>query len=176
VRSAPPAGHIQGELETLRAQVELVDPAIIGAVAALDDAIADMHGQVVLVTGATAGIGFHVAAALARKGARVLLTGRSDDRGHAAVARIRSSTGSETVDFLAADGSLVTGSVTLAREVRCRTDRLDVLVNNVGGICHRLRAAPQGEAVREGHLRVDAAQRLIARGSEETPCPPRSAA
>ena len=44
----------------------------------------DQHGRTALVTGANSGIGFHVAAELAGRGAHVLLASRDADRGRAA--------------------------------------------------------------------------------------------
>jgi NAD(P)-dependent dehydrogenase (short-subunit alcohol dehydrogenase family) len=92
-----------------------------------------MHGKIVLVTGATAGIGFHVAGALAERGARVIITGRDETRGRAAVAQIRLRLAEARVDFLAVDSSLISENVRLAREVAGLVGHLDVLVNNVGG-------------------------------------------
>jgi NAD(P)-dependent dehydrogenase (short-subunit alcohol dehydrogenase family) len=48
-----------------------------------------MKGQTVLVTGATAGIGFFTAQGLAARGARVLITGRDPDRGEKALHELR---------------------------------------------------------------------------------------
>lgn len=60
-----------------------------------------------LVTGGTGGIGFEAARALARSGARVLLTARTAEQGDATVARLRSETGSANVDWVRLDlGSL----------------------------------------------------------------------
>lgn len=93
----------------------------------------DMNGKTVLVTGATAGIGFHAAAALAAMGARVFVTGRNESRGQEAVSKIRSLAGRDIVDFIMTDASSVGGNISLADEVTRRADRLDVLINNVGG-------------------------------------------
>lgn len=46
-----------------------------------------------LVTGATSGIGFHTAGALAHMGATVYITGRDAPRGQAAAERIRTAAG-----------------------------------------------------------------------------------
>lgn len=85
----------------------------------------------VLVTGGTSGIGLAAARALARNGATVVITGRSPGRCRAAAAEI-SAAGWIAADF--ADLSLVAG---LVDEFRRRYDRLDVLVNNAGGVFQR---------------------------------------
>jgi NAD(P)-dependent dehydrogenase (short-subunit alcohol dehydrogenase family) len=92
-----------------------------------------MNGKTVLVTGATAGIGFHVADALAKRGARVFITGRDEERGRAAVVQVQSHAGGAAIDFLAADLALASENTRLAEEISRRAGHLDVLVNNVGG-------------------------------------------
>jgi NAD(P)-dependent dehydrogenase (short-subunit alcohol dehydrogenase family) len=93
-----------------------------------------MKGKTVLITGATSGIGFHTASALASKGARVLLTGRDEARGREAVDRLRLEAGHDRVAFLAVDHSTVGGNRDLAERVLERADHLEVLINNVGAI------------------------------------------
>ena len=44
-----------------------------------------LQGQKALVTGSTSGIGYGIALALAAEGARVIVTGRDETRGAAAV-------------------------------------------------------------------------------------------
>ena len=86
-----------------------------------------------LVTGATAGIGFHVAAALARGGMRVLVTCRDEGRGRRAIAELRSHAEHADVDVIVADALCVHDNLRLANDVARRMSHLDVLVNNVGG-------------------------------------------
>ena len=93
-----------------------------------------MVGKTCLVTGATAGIGRVTAGELARRGATVLVVGRDLGRCEAAVRSIRQEAGNPSVDFLVADLSSQAEVRELAREVRSRHDRLDVLVNNAGAI------------------------------------------
>jgi NAD(P)-dependent dehydrogenase (short-subunit alcohol dehydrogenase family) len=88
----------------------------------------DMLGRTVLITGATAGIGYETARVLAERGAQVAITGRDADRGERAAAAIR-----ERVRFLRADHSTVGGNEELAARVSDALPGLDVLVNNVGG-------------------------------------------
>jgi NAD(P)-dependent dehydrogenase (short-subunit alcohol dehydrogenase family) len=86
------------------------------------------------VTGATSGIGLYTASRLAASGYAVLVTGRDVERGHEAVAWLRRRSGRDDVHFLRADHATVGGNRELAAAVAAAAGRLDVLVNNVGGI------------------------------------------
>jgi NAD(P)-dependent dehydrogenase (short-subunit alcohol dehydrogenase family) len=90
--------------------------------------------RIVMVTGATAGIGLVTARRLAQQGATVIIVGRSLERSRAAVAQIREQTGNARVDYLVADLSLQADIRRLAKEVQERYPRLHVLVNNAGGV------------------------------------------
>jgi NAD(P)-dependent dehydrogenase (short-subunit alcohol dehydrogenase family) len=86
-----------------------------------------------LVTGATAGIGFHTAAALARAGMQILITGRDEARGRRAVSELRRRAGHDAIDLIVADALSIRENRRLADEVGRRVSRVDVLINNVGG-------------------------------------------
>ncbi len=89
-----------------------------------------LDGRVALVTGGTRGLGRAIADAFLREGARVMVTGRSEEKGRQALA-----------DFGAGGAaSFVAGDVT--RQADCehaveaaiaRHGRIDILVNNAGG-------------------------------------------
>ena len=85
-------------------------------------AAGDVNGMQVLVTGATDGLGHGVAAELARRGARVLVHGRSSQRAET-VAREIGAAGVQIADF---------ASLTQVRELADGLPPLDVLVNNAG--------------------------------------------
>lgn len=87
---------------------------------------------VVLVTGATDGLGAGVAERLAAEGATVHIHGRNPDRLAAAAARIKQETGNERVETHLADFASLEQVGALAEEVQRSTDRLHVLVNNAG--------------------------------------------
>ena len=94
-------------------------------------------GKTCLITGATSGIGQETAVGLARLGAQVVVVGRDADRTRATADRIGRDTGSQQVEFLLADLSSLAGVRLLARDVREKCARLDVLVNNAGAIFTR---------------------------------------
>ena len=101
-----------------------------------------MRDRVCLVTGATSGIGRVAAITLADMGATVLLTGRDRGRGEAAVEEILHRGG--TAEFLQADFASLRAVRELAAEVRSRHSRLDVLLNNAGGVNLKRRLTPDG--------------------------------
>lgn len=90
-----------------------------------------LSGKVALVTGATRGIGAATAAALAARGAHVLVAGRDQTRGDAVVAALRERSGK--ADFVPADLRDAQAVRRLAREAReLGGGRVDILVNNAG--------------------------------------------
>ena len=91
-----------------------------------------MQELTALVTGATDGLGRLVAEQLATEGAVVILHGRDPARGERALEEIRASTGDGKVRYYNADFSSLDEVRRLAREVRAREERLDVLINNAG--------------------------------------------
>lgn len=104
----------------------------------------DVRGKTVLVTGATSGIGLEAAVALARQGARVVVAGRDAGRTAAAVATVRSRAGVQEVPHLLCDFSSQESIRKFAGEVLARFDRLDVLVNNAGGVHKRREVTVDG--------------------------------
>src|SRR5256885_611332 len=93
-----------------------------------------MQGKTAVITGATSGIGFEAAVELARKGARVVLIGRDPARTEQAVAQVKRRSGSAAVDSLLCDFSSQDSIRKLAAELRRRYPRIEVLINNAGGV------------------------------------------
>jgi NAD(P)-dependent dehydrogenase (short-subunit alcohol dehydrogenase family) len=87
-----------------------------------------------LITGGTAGIGREIAGALAQRGMYVVVTGRDEQRGAAAVGDLRQRAGHDGIEFIAVDHLTVGGNQRLAARLDGHLDRLDVLVNNVGRV------------------------------------------
>ena len=92
-----------------------------------------MQGRTVLVTGGTDGIGLATARALAGAGATVTVIGRNADKTARAVEALRRESANDRVDGMVADLSSQAEVRRAATEFAAAHDRLDVLVNNVGG-------------------------------------------
>lgn len=104
----------------------------------------DLTGKVVVITGATSGIGAETALALARMGATIYVHGRSPRKIEAAVALIKDATGNADVRGLSADLSDLAQVRALAATIQAQSDRLDVLVNNAGGMLTREQTSVDG--------------------------------
>lgn len=102
-----------------------------------------MTGKTVLITGGTGGIGKATALGLAARGARVAITGRDAARAARAAEEIR-AVASAPVEVFIADLSSQGEVRRLAGEVLQNLDRLDVLVNNVGGFWNTRRVTVDG--------------------------------
>ncbi len=90
-------------------------------------ATSDLEGVRALVTGGTSGLGFAMSQALAEAGARVVLTGRTDERVQDAAARIGHDATGLVMDVR--DEPSVTAGVARALT---SLGGVDVLVNNAG--------------------------------------------
>jgi NAD(P)-dependent dehydrogenase (short-subunit alcohol dehydrogenase family) len=87
----------------------------------------ELSGKRALVSGSTAGIGYAIAEALAREGARVVVNGRTEAAVSAARSGIGRATGSQ-VDGFAGD----LGTAAAADALAASFPDVDILVNNLG--------------------------------------------
>lgn len=88
--------------------------------------------KTVLITGSTDGLGKAVAERLARQDWKILLHGRSEDKGTAVLAELRELTGNDDIYYFNADLSSLADTKRLADEILATQKRLDVLINNAG--------------------------------------------
>ena len=91
-----------------------------------------MDGELALVTGSTSGIGRAIAIEFAAEGAKVVVHGRDEGRGQAAVAEARDAGGEAW--FLAADLTRDDTCNQLVADTVARLGGLTVLVNNAVGV------------------------------------------
>jgi retinol dehydrogenase-12 len=92
----------------------------------------DLEDYVVVVTGASAGIGKATAAALARRGARLLLANRSEAKSRPLVESLRRDFDNPHVDFVPLDLADLSSVRRAAQRILARREPLHVLVNNAG--------------------------------------------
>src|SRR6059058_1477885 len=93
-----------------------------------------MQGRVVVITGATSGIGQVAAERLAGMGARMVLVARDKGRGEAALARLRQRAAGAAHSIHYADLSRLAEMKRVAAEIAAAEPRIDVLVNNAGAL------------------------------------------
>ena len=89
-----------------------------------------LTGRVAAITGGTRGIGRGIAEAFLREGARVVINGRSPEKGAATLAEIGAG---ERGHFVAGDVRLQRDAERVVDETIARFGRVDILVNNAGG-------------------------------------------
>ena len=94
--------------------------------------IPDLTGRTVIVTGATSGIGYEAALALAAHGADTVLAVRDTVRGEACATRIRTAHGRAKVSVSALDLASLASIRAFAERTNAALPRIDVLLNNAG--------------------------------------------
>lgn len=90
-------------------------------------------GKVVLITGATSGLGLETARALFATGADVFITARDATKGQDAVENIvKSSEGKGKIDFIEMELNSLESVKKAAQSFLAKSGRLNVLINNAG--------------------------------------------
>ena len=104
----------------------------------------EMKDKIILITGATGGIGRVAAEQLAGMGGHVVIVGRNPRKTQTVVEEIRAATGNPQVDYLIGDLSLQADVKRVACEYTERYDRLHVLINNAGALFMRREVTSEG--------------------------------
>jgi retinol dehydrogenase-12 len=92
----------------------------------------NLKGKIIVVTGATDGIGKVAARELAKAGASVVIVGRNPVKGERVIKELRAATGHDGVDFVQGDLLTLKGVRGAAEILRGRLKSIDVLLNNAG--------------------------------------------
>ncbi len=113
-----------------------------------------MRGRICAITGASSGLGYETALALARKGATVALLCRSEERGAQARDRIAAQSGNEDLHVVHCDHANLDTVRAAAGELLARFPALHVLVNNAGLLLNQRRITVDGleETFQVNHL------------------------
>jgi len=94
--------------------------------------IPSQNGRTAVITGATGGLGYETALALAGAGATVVLTGRSDAKGRAARERIAAQFPKASVSYETLDLASLNSVADFAARLAGAHNSLDLLINNAG--------------------------------------------
>ena len=101
-------------------------------------------GKTAVVTGATGGLGYETALALAKAGSEVILTGRDDQKGRSALEKIRREVTGVRATYERLDLASLASVVDFAQRMHARHS-LDLLINNAG-----VMALPRRQATADG--------------------------
>ncbi len=92
-----------------------------------------LEGKIAIVTGANSGMGMATTAALADKGAKVIMLCRSEERGKEALTKLMENK-DRRLELILCDLGDYDSIRSFAKQVRAKYDRIDILVNNAGFI------------------------------------------
>ena len=105
-----------------------------------------MDKKIIVITGATNGIGKATATELAKKGHTLILHGRSEQKTKAVVEEIKQQTGNQNISCVLADMLKLDSVKRMAEEIKTMVSHVDVLLNNAGA-----QFGEEREVTPEGH-------------------------
>lgn len=91
-----------------------------------------MENKLILITGASDGIGKETAKTLAKQGHSIIIQGRNKQKTEAAFEEIKRETGNQNIDMYLADFLSLAETKKFADTIKQKYDHLDVLINNAG--------------------------------------------
>ena len=104
----------------------------------------EMKGKIVLITGATSGIGRETAFGLADMGAKVVILARNGDKASATIDQIRSRTRNTETEFINCDLTSLESVREAADVFKNGHQKLDVLIDNAGGVFGKRKVTVDG--------------------------------
>ncbi len=107
--------------------------------------IPPLNGKTAVITGATGGLGYETALALAGAGAAVVLTGRNDVKGRDALQTIRTQVPNARIVYENLDLASLVSVADFAKRFAAAHASLDLLINNAG-----VMALPQRQTTADG--------------------------
>ena len=133
------------------------------------DRLPDLTGKTYAITGGNGGLGLEAAKILTAKGARVVITARSEAKAEGALAEIREATPDADVAWVQLDLADADSVAAAADALLQACPRLDAIINNAGVMQPPLRRTAEGFELQMatnhiGHFRLNA--RLLGRLEE----------
>jgi NAD(P)-dependent dehydrogenase (short-subunit alcohol dehydrogenase family) len=98
-----------------------------------------MENKIILITGATNGIGKAAAKALAKQGHTIIIHGRNKEKTLRVCDEIKSESAHTNIDMILGDMFLLSDVKRMADEFKSKYQKLDVLINNAGGTMGKVR-------------------------------------
>lgn len=109
--------------------------------------------KIAVVTGANRGIGFEVSRQLAKKGLKVLLCARSEEKGKTSAKKLQDE--GLDVAFLQLDVTSEESIQSFASNIKSKYGRVDVLINNAGALLDPPRHPPDAEGASIMNAKLD---------------------
>lgn len=103
-----------------------------------------MAGRVVVISGATSGLGFETARALAALGATVEIIARNTAKAKEKCQELRDASGNREIGYVSADTGDLSAIRRAAAELSARHPSIDVLIHNAGALDDVYQTSPQG--------------------------------
>ncbi|MGX5690288.1 SDR family NAD(P)-dependent oxidoreductase [Arcticibacter tournemirensis] len=104
-----------------------------------------MEKKIILITGATDGIGKITATTLAKQGHTMIIHGRNRSKAATVCEQIKADTGNKNVNYVLADLLSMADIKRMVADLKTKYDRLDILINNAGAFFNK-----QREITRDG--------------------------
>jgi retinol dehydrogenase 12 len=103
-----------------------------------------MKSKIALITGATSGVGFASAKALASQGFKIVILARNQEKAVKTVSLLRKLSPAAHIDFVMGDLSDLSSIKSAAIDFKAKYQTLDVLINNAGGIFNTFEKTKDG--------------------------------
>ena len=94
--------------------------------------ISDQKGKVVIITGANSGLGYETARVLANKNATIIVAVRNQEKGNAALEKIKLESPNADIQVMLVDLSNLESIHSFAKGFKNKFNKLDLLINNAG--------------------------------------------
>ncbi len=96
------------------------------------DYVTNQKGKVIIITGASSGLGFEVAKVLADKNGTIIVAVRNQEKGNAAIEKIKVDNPNADIQVMIVDLSNLASIKKFTDNFKNKFDKLDLLINNAG--------------------------------------------